>query len=103
MQFKKVIGKAGGVRLAVAFVVGLLLGMLAGKIGVGLQNLLPYLLFPLLVGMAGAFTVRLEKTHHYLVALATGLVSWAGISLYLSLFVARTIPDVCTIGTCGIT
>jgi hypothetical protein len=101
MQFKKIIGRAGGIRLAVAFVAGLLFGLIAAQVGMGLQNLLPYLLFPLLIGVAGAFTVRATNPHPYLVALATSLVGWAGISLYLTLLAART-PRSCSVGVCTV-
>jgi tellurite resistance protein TehA-like permease len=99
MQFKKIIGRAGSIRLALAFVAGLFIGILAARVG-EVQNILPYLLFPLVVGMVGAFTVSKKNPRPYLVALATGLVGWAGISLYLDVFAVRTASSSCTAGTC---
>ena len=99
-QFNKIIGKAGSIRLAVALVVGLGLGVLAGKVG-AVPNLVPYLLFPILVGLVGAFTVGTKNLRFHLVALATGLVGWVGISIYLSVLGARMASGSCAGGTCG--
>ena len=101
MRFKTIIGKAGVIRLVVAFIAGLLFGMLAGRFGIGLQNLIPYLLFPLLIGIAGAFSVRMNNPRPYLATLATGLLSWAGVSLYLGLLAALTTYRLCPVRTCG--
>ena len=101
MWFRTIIGKAVSIRLVVAFVIGLLCGILAWNIGRNLQNLVPYLLFPLLIGIASAFSVRPKNPRPYLVALATGLVSWTGITLYLGLLAGLTTSRVCPVQTCG--
>jgi hypothetical protein len=103
INIKKITGNANNIRLAVAFVAGLLLGIPADRVGAGLQNVVPYLLFPFLLGIAGAFTIGAKNPRPYLMALGTGLAAWVGISIYLALEAGRTAPNACTVGTCGTT
>src|SRR5437879_1212900 len=91
------------IRLTIAFLIGLLLGLLAGKVGAGMQNLVPFLLFPLLIGVASAFTVSTRKPHPYLIALCTGLMAWGGAGVYLLIMAAQTSLAPCTTRSCGST
>lgn len=101
MQARKLLGNSMAIRLVIAFVLGLLLGFLGSKIGAGLQNLVPFLLFPLLIGIAGVFTVGARNPHPHRAALGTGLLAWLGASIYVLLFAGQTPLTPCTIGSCG--
>lgn len=87
------------IRLASAFFCGLLLGFLGSKLGSNLQNVVPFLLFPLLVGGVAALTISAHNARPYLMTLYTGLVCWAGITLFLFLQQAGTAT--CPPGNCG--
>ncbi|HEY1351911.1 MAG TPA: hypothetical protein VGF67_20010 [Ktedonobacteraceae bacterium] len=70
-------------RLVSAFLCGLLSGFLADKPGSNMQNVVLFLLFPLLVGGAAALTISVRHPRPYLMALGTGLVGRAGITCSL--------------------
>jgi len=91
------------IRLIIAFLVGLLLGVIAGKIGAGLQNVLPFLLFPLLIGTISAFTVSLRKLHPHLLTLGTGLLTWGGVGVSLLILTAQATLAPCTPSNCSST
>lgn len=91
------------IRLIIAFLVGLLLGVIAGKIGASLQNILPFLLFPLLIGAISAFTVSLRKLHPHLLTLGTGLLAWGGVGVSLLILTAQAALAPCTPGSCSAT
>lgn len=103
VQLRKIIGDRIIFRLGGAFICGLLLGFLAHKIGAQLQNLLPFLLFPLLTGILGAFTVNARSQHPYALTLGTGLVSWLGISAYLLIATGQSSVASCTASNCNTT
>ncbi|HEX7737033.1 MAG TPA: hypothetical protein VF458_19465 [Ktedonobacteraceae bacterium] len=91
------------IRLIIAFFVGLLLGVIAGKLGADVQNILPFLLFPLLIGALSAFTVSLRKLHPHLLTLGTGLLAWGGIGVSLLILTAQAALAPCTPGSCSST
>lgn len=97
MQIRKIMENAISIRLSIAFVLGLLIGIFAGKVGAGLQNLVPYLLFPLVIGIVGVFTVSAKNPRPYLMALGTGLIAWVGIGVYLLILATRTASDACSV------
>ncbi len=101
IRLRTMFGERSAPRLVIAFACGLLLGFLASKIGGGMQNIVPFLLFPLLIGIAGALTVRASNARPYKLALGTGLFTWIGIGIYL-LIVAVRAPTytLCTTGNC---
>jgi hypothetical protein len=101
IQTRKFLGNGMAIRLAIAFVLGLLLGFLGSKIGAGMRNVIPFLLFPLLIGIAGVFTVGARNPHPHLAALGTGLLAWVGTSIYVLIFAARMPLTSCTGGSCG--
>jgi hypothetical protein len=100
LQVRKRIRRSSVIRLGVAFVVGLALGFLASKIGGNLQNVVPFLLFPLLIGVAGALTVTQRVARPYVLALVTCLIGWIGISVSLLIMAALATPKVCASGSC---
>lgn len=51
--------------------------------------------------MVAALTVSAKNAHPYLIALATALVTWTGMSLYLGLFASPAGTRACTVGNCG--
>jgi hypothetical protein len=100
LRIRKTFGDGStAIRLASAFLCGLLLGFLGSKIGSGLQNVVPFLLFPPLVGGVAALTIGAHNARPYLMALYTGLVCWAGITLYL--FLQPAGAAVCASGSCS--
>ncbi len=101
MQRRRIMGRGTAIRLVGAFVVGLLLGFLASKLGAGVQNLLPLLLFPLFIGIAGALITGAQQRHPHLVALGRGLAAWLGVSIYLLAFAGHQSGATCTAGNCG--
>lgn len=101
IRLRKMLGDGGAVRLAVAFICGLLLGFLASKIGAGMQNVVPFLLFPLLVGIVGALSVGARNPRPYMMALGTGLLAWIGISVYLLIVDGQVAFNLCTAGACN--
>ena len=102
MQKRRIVSNGGLIiRLIGAFVAGLLLGFPASKIGADVQNLLPFLLFPLLIGIAGAFTIGAQQRHPHLVALSSSLAAWVGVGFYLMAFAGQGVGATCTAGNCG--
>jgi hypothetical protein len=100
LRIRKTIGDGStAIRLAGAFLCGLLLGFLGSKVGSALQNVVPFLLFPLLVGGVAALTIGSQNARPYLMALYTGLICWAGITLYL--FFQQAGAAACIPGNCG--
>jgi hypothetical protein len=100
---QSIIGRAGVIRLILAFIAGLLLGLLANRLAAGWQNVVPYLLFPVVIGIAGALSVSTRRRRFYIRALRTGLAAWVGISLDLAVLAASLGPQSCTIGSCDAT
>ena len=101
MRIRTFISPRSLVRPGIALLLGLLLGFLAGNIGAGLQNVVPFLLFPLLVGVASAFTVRARNSRPYVSTLGTGLPGWIGVSIALLILAGRSTPTACTATGCG--
>ena len=101
MQARKILGNGMAIRLVIAFVLGLLLGFLSSKVGAALRNVVPFLLFPLLIGIAGVFTVSTRNPHPHLAALGTGLLNWLGVGLYVLVSAGPTPPAPCTTGNCS--
>lgn len=100
-RIRQTLSDGRAVRLAGALLCGLLLGFAGNKIGTGMQNVVPFLLFPLLVGGAAALTIGARAGRPYLMALCTGLCCWVGITIYLLVQLAGSAP--CTPGTCSLT
>jgi len=92
---------ASGIRLLLAFVLGVLLGVLASRLGAGMQNVVPYLLFPLVVGVIGACTIGVQHPRPYLMASSTGLVAWIGIGASLLITSRQTASTPCTGTSCS--
>ena len=101
MLARKFLGNGMAIRLVVAFALGLLLGFLGSKVGAALQNVVPFLLFPLLIGIAGVFTVGVRNPHPHRAALGTGLLAWIGIGVYVLVSAGRMPLAPCTIGSCS--
>lgn len=91
------------IRLIIAFLIGILLGVFAGKVGGNLQNVIPFLLFPLLNGALCAFTVSARKQHPHVLALGTGLLTWGGIGVSLVVMTVQAALTPCTAGNCAST
>lgn len=100
MYVTTIIGKTGIIRLSAAFVIGLLLGIIADRIGAGIRNVVPYLLFPILVGIVGGLSIGANNLHPRISGLITALFAWAGITVCLGVLAARTAPSVCINGSC---
>lgn len=103
MQVRAFFSNGRAIRLTIAFLIGIPLGILAGKVGTGLQNLVPFLLFPLVIGVLSAFTVSTRKQHPHLLALGTALLAWGGIGVSLLVMTAQATLKPCTFGTCSST
>lgn len=103
MQVRAFLNNGRAIRLIIAFLVGLPLGILASKVGTGLQNLVPFLLFPFVIGALSAFTVSTRQQHPHLLALGTGLLAWGGIGASLLVMTAQAALAPCTAGACGST
>ena len=101
LRIRKIFGDGSALRLVLAFLCGLLLGFLGGRIGAGMQNVVPFLLFPLLIGIAAALTITARNTRPYFMAVCTGLLCWVGITLYLLIQSGQTANAPCTLGNCG--
>ncbi len=99
---RRITSNGGAVlRVIGAFVAGLLLGWLASKIGAGVQNVLPLLLFPLLIGIAGVFTIGTRQRHPYLVALGSSLIAWIGVGTYFLASAGHGTSAACASEGCG--
>lgn len=104
VRLRKMFGDGSAVRLILAFACGLLLGFLASKIGADVQNIVPFLLFPLLVGIASALTIGARNPHPHRTALGSGLLAWIGIGVYLLIATGQTSTRAaCTAGSCAST
>jgi hypothetical protein len=101
MQPRSFFRNGRAIRLIIAFLVGIPLGVFAGKVGTGLQNVIPYLLFPLLIGAICAFTVGRRKQHPHLLTLGTGLLTWGGIGVSLVIMTAQATLTPCNGGSCA--
>ncbi len=101
LRIRKLFGDGSAIRLIIAFLCGLLLGFLGSKIGAGMQNVVPFLLFPLLIGFAAALTVGARNARPYLMAMGTGLFCWVGITLYLLIQSGQAANTPCPLGNCG--
>lgn len=104
IRLRKMFGDGSAVRLIIAFVCGLLLGFLASKIGGEMQNVVPFLLFPLMIGIVSALTIRAQNPRPYKMALGTGLLTWLGVGLYLLIMAGRTSASplpICMTGNCS--
>jgi hypothetical protein len=77
--------------------------VLAGKIGAGLDNVIPYLFFPLVLGAIGAFTVSMRTQHPHLLTLGTGLLAWGGVGVVLLIMTAQATLTPCATGSCSST
>jgi hypothetical protein len=100
LRIRKTPGEGNVLRLVSAFLCGLLLGLLGSRLGSSMHNVVPFLLFPLLVGGAAALTISARHPRPYLMALGTGLVGWAGITCYLLIQQAGSASTPCTPGNC---
>lgn len=103
LQLRAFLSNGRTIRFVIAFFVGLPLGILAGKIGANLQNLVPFLLFPLLLGIGGAFTVGMRQPHPHLLALGTGLLAWGGVGVSLLIMTGQEAMTPCVAGNCNST
>jgi hypothetical protein len=101
LRIRKIFGDGSAIRLVIAFLCGLLLGFLGGKIGAGMQNVVPFLLFPLLIGIAAALTVSARNARPYLMAMCTGLLCWLGITISLLVQSGQAANTPCPLGNCG--
>lgn len=101
MRIRTFISPRSLVRMGIALLLGLLLGFLAGNIGAGMRNVVPFLLFPLLIGVASAFTVGARNSRPHLATLGTGLAGWIGVSISLLILAGRSTPVACTATGCG--
>lgn len=100
LRIRKTLDDGTVPRLVSAFLCGLLLGFLSQKVGSGMQNIVPFLLFPLLVGAAAAPTIGVRNPRPYLMTLCTGLLCWTGIVCYLLIAQAGTPSAACSAGNC---
>lgn len=103
LRLRKMLGNGSAVRLVIAFACGLLLGFLANKIGGEMQNVVPFLLFPLMIGIVSALTISAQNPRPYKMALGTGLLTWLGVGLYLLIMAVRAPASplpICTTGNC---
>lgn len=103
IRLRKMFGEGRAVRLVLAFVCGLLLGFLASKVGGGMQNVVPFLLFPLMIGIVSALTISAQNPRPYKMALGTGLLTWFGVGLYLLIMAGRAPASplpICMTGNC---
>ena len=103
MQIRAFLSNSRAIRLIIAFLVGLPIGILASKVGAGLQNLVPFLLFPFAIGVLSAFTVSIRKQHPYLLTVGTALLAWGGIGVSLLVMTAQAALTPCAVGTCSST
>ena len=103
IQLRLLLRNGRAIRLLIAFLIGILLGVLAGKIGTDLQNIIPFLIFPLVVGAVCAFTVRANKQHPHLLTLGTGLLTWGGIGVALLATTVQAALTPCAGGSCSST
>lgn len=103
MRIRSFIGHGNVIRLGLALLLGLPLGFLANKIGAGMQNLIPFLLFPLLIGIGSPFTIGARNPHPYVMSVGTGLLVWGGIAVFLLVMAGQTSPVTCASGSCGMT
>ncbi len=103
MQIRPFFRNGRTTRLIIAFLIGIPLGVLAGKIGAGLQNIIPFLLFPPVIGAICAFTVGTRKLHPHLLALGTALLAWGGVGVSLLVMTAQAALTPCTTGSCSST
>jgi hypothetical protein len=89
------------IRLTVAMGAGLLLGLIVSKIGAKIQNVVPYLLFPLLTGGLAALTAGEQRPRPVMSGLASALAVWFGVGLYLLVWLAQQPGQVtCGLGAC---
>ncbi len=103
MQTKSFFFGPPGLRGLITLLGGFLLGFFAARVGEGIQNLVPYLLFPLLIGILGAFTVRANAVRPYLATIITGLVAWLGVSIYLLVSSPSRTSQACNTSNCAST
>lgn len=103
IQLRAFLNNGRAIRLMIAFLVGLPLGVLAGNVSTSVQNILPFLLFPLLVGAISAFTVSSSKPHPHLLTLGTALLAWGGVGVSLLVMTAQEALTPCAGGSCGST
>jgi hypothetical protein len=103
LQLRAFLSNGRTIRLIIAFLVGLPLGILAGKIGGNLQNLVPFLLFPLILGIGSAFTVSMRQPHPHLLALGTGVLAWGGVGVSLLIMTGQEAMTPCAAGSCNST
>jgi hypothetical protein len=103
IQIRAFFSNGRAIHLIAAFLVGLPIGLLATKAGTGIQNVVPFLLFPLLIGVISAFTVNIRQQHPHLLALGTALLAWGGIGVSLLIMTAQAVLTPCTAGMCSST
>ena len=103
IQLRAFLNNGRTIRLLLAFLVGLPLGIIASKVGTNLQNVIPFVLFPLVIGALSAFTVGARKQHPHLLTLGTGLLAWGGIGVSLLVMTAQAALTPCTAGSCSST
>lgn len=103
MQLRAFFRNRRAIRLMIAFLVGILLGVFSGKVGGNLQNIIPFLLFPLLTGALCAFTVGARTQHPHVLALGTGLLTWGGTGVSLVIMTVQAALTPCTAGNCAST
>ncbi len=103
IQLRAIFHNGRAIRLIIAFLIGIPLGVLASKVVNDVQNVLPFLLFPLLVGAICALTVRTHQQHPHMLALGTGLLTWGGIGVALIATTVQAALTPCTAGTCSST
>ncbi len=100
VQLRAFLHNGRAIRLLLAFLVGIALGVLAGKVGTDLQNLVPFLLFPLVVGSLSPFTISSRNPHPHLLSLGTGLLAWGGIGVSLLVMTGLAALAPCTSDGC---
>lgn len=89
------------IRLTVAMGAGLLLGLIVSKVGAKIQNVVPYLLFPLITGSLAALTASEQRPRPVMLGLASALAVWFGVSAYLLVWLAQQPGQVtCGLGAC---
>jgi hypothetical protein len=103
IQLRAFLHNGRAIRLVIAFLIGLPFGVLAGKVVNEVQNVLPFLLFPLLVGAICALTVRARQPHPHQMSLGTGLLAWGGIGVALIAMTVQAALTPCTAGMCSST
>lgn len=103
IQLRAFFHNGRAIRLIIAFLIGIPFGVLAGKVVNDVQNVLPFLLFPLLVGAICALTVSTRQQHPHMLALGTGLLAWGGIGVALIAMTVQAALTPCTAGTCSST